>query len=221
MEDKKVRSSLQEELKSVIKEANQKRDERREQLQEEVDSKITSLAAMDEYSGLTTKQKKDFVYNVKPHFNSIAEMLSKGATQVQIARTLGISYRSLKTMRENIPELDELFYIADMEMIEMAEASMRYLAQPRVIEKQELDRYGNVVTLQEFKEPQMQAAKFILERRDDRYSDRRVIEHQATVSDELQQVLESMSLRELEELDRQATRRDEAIDAEVTDVRES
>ena len=209
---KHVKSSLQEELDSLLQEATDKRKQRREELQEQVDEKHYELATLDEYTGLTTKQKVDFMYSVKPHLEDIGEMRSKGATKNSIAKSLGVSYRALDAMIQEIPELAEVFHTADMEMIDLAESSMRYLAQPRVVEKQEVDRFGTIQTLQEFKEPDFRAAKFILERRDNRYSDKKVIEHTATISEELQDILGQFSIDDIKNLEK------EMNDTEVIDV---
>lgn len=209
---KHVKSSLQEELDSLLREATDKRKQRREELQEQVDEKHYELATLDEYTGLTTKQKVDFMYSVKPHLEDIGEMRSKGATKNSIAKSLGVSYRALDAMIQEIPELAEVFHTADMEMIDLAESSMRYLAQPRVVEKQEVDRFGTIQTLQEFKEPDFRAAKFILERRDNRYSDKKVIEHTATISEELQDILGQFSIDDIKNLEK------EMNDTEVIDV---
>lgn len=212
--DKQVKSSLQEELDLLLKEATEKRQERRAELQEEVDEKHYELATMDEYTGLTNKQKVDFMYSVKPHLADIGEMLSRGATKNSIAKSLGVSYRALDAMIKEIPELAEVFHTADMEMIDLAEASMKYLAQPRVVEKQEVDRFGTIQTLQEFKEPDFRAAKFILERRDNRYSDKKVVEHQATISEELQDILSQFSIDDIKNLEKEMIDEENVIDVD-------
>ena len=115
-------------------------------------------------------------------------------------------------MIDNIPEVAEIFEIADLETIDLAEAGLRVLLHERVIEKQELDRFGNIVTLQELREPDFKAIKFTLERRTDKYSDKKVVEHKATVSTELQDLLKSMSLDELRNLG------DTMVDENIIDV---
>lgn len=212
--DKKVRSSLQQELDSLLDKATSRRREKRIELQEAVDEKHYELATMDEYTGLTTKQKVDFMYSVKPHLIDIGEMLTRGATKNQIAKSLGVSYRALDAMIKEIPELAEVFHTADMEMIDLAESSMKYLAQHRVVEKQEVDRFGNIQTTQEYREPSFQAVKFILERRDPRYSDKKVVEHKATLSKELEDLLAQFSIEELNQLEESMVDEENVIDVD-------
>lgn len=215
--DKQVRSSLQEELNSLLDEATNKRQERREELQQQVNEKHYELATLDDIPNLTTKQKVEFMYSVKPHLIDIGEMLTRGATKNQIAKSLGVSYRALVAMIENVPELEEVFHTADMEMIDLAETSMRYLANHRVTEKQEVDRFGNVQTIQEYKEPDFRAVRFILERRDPRYSDKKVVEHKATISEELEDILKQFSVDDIKTLEKEMNENN-IIDAEFEDV---
>lgn len=215
-----ITSSLQEELRVLSEEIEQEQKSRVAELQLQVNAK-QELADLDQYVALSNKDKLNYMYRVKPQLTTIKKMIDKGFTEVKIAEALQVPYASLKRMRENIPELEEVFYLGKLNQIQIAEVSLMQLAQPNVIQEQVVTKDGDVITIDRYREPNIQAVKLILQsHKRDEYGDKREVLHKQHISEEVTDALKALSTETLERLLKNESAIDITEDVEVRDTNE-
>ena len=211
--EKQLKSSLLSEIEEILEEANLARDNQLAILEGNLSSDLPELASMDNYD-LTQKQKADFFYKVKPQFPTIKRLVENGIGKSKIANALGVSYKALLDMERQIPELAAVFHLGEVSLREEAFQSLMYMTKPRNVERQELDKFGQVHTLIDFKEPDMRAISLALKATDSRFASKDLKIVPTSNSSELLKSLQNLDPELLRELSRKV-QEDNTID--ITD----
>lgn len=194
-----VTSDFEQKLAEVQRKLDETKEERVNELVTQA-NEVQELTQLDQYD-LSDRDKRNYMYLVKPQLHTIKTMIEAGMTSAQIADALTVSHAALMRMRKEVPELEEIFYIGKLSKVEMAEESIFQLARENIIEEQMLTRDGDVVTIQKKVLPQFQAAKFIVENHmPDQYSSKNVVVHQADYGNGMKELLETLDEKTLAEI---------------------
>lgn len=213
-----VTSKLQLNLDRLQLEAQKERENRGKEVIKESKLPVATLVAELKDYHLPEDDKVKYMYHVQPQLATLRGLLEAGAPTTQIADVLQVSHASLMRMKDNIPAVHEIFDIARITQVELAQASLYKLAQQDVIEEQALTRDGDIVTLQRVVQPNFQAVKYVLENNmPDQYGTRQVVEHTTGIeAEKLKELLESGGSELLE----MVMQRKNAIEAEVVENEE-
>lgn len=214
----KVSSLFSVKAEELKKQVESDRKERVIALVENLDAK-QEMVKLEEADGLSQKDKLLYIYQVKPHFKDISEMIETGIPETQVAKILNVPYNSLMRMKQYILEFQELLHISRLAVMERVEASMIALALPDVIEEQVIDKSGNIITIKKQYRGNFQAQKYLLEKdatTKDRYkSEDKVVRHVQEIDPAFAELIKSLSPQELKQLEREA---DDYIDADFREV---
>lgn len=215
-EETNISSKLGRALAKIQQEVQDNQQIRLVEIQDEM-NELAQLKDLEEYN-LSDKDKRDFLYKVKPQLRTIGKMIDAGMTSVQIAQALTISHACLTRLRNEIPELEEVFYIGKLNKIEMAEESMFRLAQQDVVQEEVITKDGDVITVNKVREADFRAVKFVLERlKKEEYGDQIEVVHSAGLSHDMETLLAELPAEVLAEILNKESAIDITDDVEVTE----
>lgn len=214
----KVSSLFSVKVEELKKQVETERKDRVLALVETLDSK-QEMIALENVEGLSQKDKLLYIYQVKPHFQNISEMIETGVPETQIAKILNVPFNSMTRMRKYIPEFDELLHISRLGLMQKVEASLVAIALPDVLEEQVIDKEGNIHTLKKQYRGNFQAIKYLLEKDSttkERYKEEdKVVRHVQEIDPAFAELIQSLSPSALKQLNKET---DNFIDAEFTEV---
>lgn len=144
---------------------------------------------------LSQKYKLEYLYKIKPHFETIYRLQSNGYTESQIAETLGVSKLLFRKCKQEIPELQALMIMGNEEKIDKVEATMFQTAMGiEYYEEAVNNKTGAVVKLRKTALPNFNAQKYILGNlRAGKYTDQRQVITRVELGEDVRQSLFALS----------------------------
>ena len=107
-------------------------------------------------------KKSKYEELVAPKLDTIEGLYRDGLTLEQIADYLGISLRSLCNYKNQYPELNEALRRGNEDAVYAVENSLLRSACGYMYEEQELTKTGQIVTVQKYAKPNVNAQIFFL-----------------------------------------------------------
>lgn len=113
-----------------------------------------------------TTRVKSYETNVKPKLDKVFEYMAKGKTRNEVAKSLGISVRTLYTYMTQHDELRKVMTEATIAAAGTAESFLFKSAEGFYYEEEYLDNKGVKHTLKKYCKPSVTAQMFYLKNKD-------------------------------------------------------